>query len=82
MFTCLFQVQQERKTARRLARPGRPGLRYSVGFVGELAGKRVCHGNCGLNPQTAGHLGCLNHGLFWYISSHVATEVLQTLHSW
>ena len=57
MFTSPFQVQQERKTARRLAI--RPGLPYNAGFVGELAGKRVCHGNCGPNPQTAGHLGCL-----------------------
>ena len=57
MFTSHFQVQQERKTAERLA--SRSGLPYSAGFVGELAGKRVCHGNCGPNPQTAGHLGCL-----------------------
>ena len=54
MFTSLFQVQQEQKTAGRLA--SRSGLPYSAGFVGELAGKWVCHGNC---PQTAGHLGCL-----------------------
>ena len=52
-----FQVQQERKTAGRLA--SRPRPPYNAGFVGELAGKRVCHGNCGSNPQTAGHLGCL-----------------------
>ena len=58
MFTSPFQVQQERKTAGRLA--SRPGLPYNAGFVGELAGKRVYHGNCGPNPPTAGHLGCLN----------------------
>ena len=57
MFTSPFQVQQERKTAEKLA--SRSGLPYSAGFVGELAGKRVGHGNCGPNPQTAGHLGCL-----------------------
>ena len=38
-------------------------LPYSAGFVGDLAGKRVCHGNCGPNPQTAGHLGCLERGV-------------------
>ena len=57
MFTSPFQVSQERKTAGRLAR--RPGLPYNAGFVGELAGKQVCDGNCGPNPQMAGHLGCL-----------------------
>ena len=57
MFTSPFQVQQERKTAGRLA--SRPGLPYNAGFVGELAGKLVCRGNCGPNPQMAGQLGCL-----------------------
>ena len=57
MFTSPFQVQQERKTAGRLA--SRPGLPYNAGFVGELAGKWVCHENCGPNPPSAGHLGCL-----------------------
>ena len=56
-FTSPFQVQQERKAA------GRPAsgqvLLYSAGFVTELVGKRVCHGNCGPNPLKAGHLGCL-----------------------
>ena len=54
MFTSPFQV---RKTAGGLA--SRPGLPYNAGFVGELAGKWVCRGNCGPNPQMAGHLGCL-----------------------
>ena len=54
MFISPFQQQ---KTAGRLA--SRPGLPYNAGSVGELAGKGVCHGNCGPNPQTAGHLGCL-----------------------
>jgi len=58
VFTSPFQVQQEWKTAKRLA--SRPGLPYNVGFVRELAGKRVCHGNSGPNPQTVGHLGCLH----------------------
>ena len=58
MFTSPFQVPQERKTAGRLAR--RPGLPYNAGFVGELAGKRVCDGNCGPNLEMAGHLGCLH----------------------
>ena len=57
MFTSLFQVQQEQKTAGRPT--SRSGLLYSAGFVRELAGKWVCHGNCGPNPQKAGHLGCL-----------------------
>ena len=61
MFTSPFQVQQERRTAGRLA--SRPGLPFSVGFVGELAGKWVCHGNCGLNPQMVGHLGCLHFAI-------------------
>ena len=52
MFTSPFQVQQEQRTA------GRPA--YSAGFVRELAGKQVCHGNCGPNPQKGGHLGCLH----------------------
>ena len=63
MFTSPFQVPQERKTAGRLAR--RPGLPYNAGFVGELAGKRVCDGNCGSNPQTAGHLKCLKKLRVW-----------------
>ena len=57
VFTSPFQVQQERKKAGWLA--SRPGLLFNAGFVGELAGKRVCHGNYGPNPQKAGHLGCL-----------------------
>ena len=65
MFTSPFQVPQERKTAGRLAR--RPGLPYNAGFVGELAGKRVGHGNCGPNPQTAGHLGCLGMMGFYLV---------------
>ena len=60
-FTSPFQVQQERKAA------GKPAsgqvLLYSAGFVTELAGKRVCHGNCGPNPLKAGHLGCLKLGV-------------------
>ena len=52
-----------------------------AGFVGELAGKWVCHGNCGPNPQTAGHLGCLNTnrevvqvGRAWYFFSFEQTQ--------
>ena len=57
VFTSPFQAQQERKTAGSLA--SRPGLIFNAGFVGELAGKRVCHGNYGPNPEKAGHLGRL-----------------------
>ena len=55
-FTSPFQVQQERKQPEGQLMAS---LLYSAGFVRELAGKRVCHGNSGPNPQKAGHLGCL-----------------------
>ena len=61
VFTSPFQAQQERKKAGWLA--SRPGLLFNAVFVGELAGKRVCHGNYGPNPQKAGHLGCLQTSL-------------------
>ena len=36
-----------------------PGLPYNAGFVRQLVGKWVYHGNSRPNPLKAGHLGCL-----------------------
>ena len=41
-----------------------PDLPYNAGLVREVAGKWVCHENCGPNPQKAGHLGCLLSNLY------------------
>ena len=52
--TLVPSIQQATKKSRRAS--WRPSL-----LVMRVASKRLCHWNCGPNPQKAGHLGCLNN---------------------